>query len=112
MVKKTKSKITPGKVFDCFNGLIMLLLVIIMLYPFWYLIVGSLSSTAHIYSGKFLIWPDGFHTESYKAMLGNPKVGMAFLNSLFVTIVGTALSMLLIWEPMYCPSLTFPEEAS
>lgn len=98
---KKRKKYFGGTVFDMINGLIMLIIVLAMLYPFWYLIVGSVSSTAHIYSGKFLLWPDQLNLGSYQTMLSNGKVVRAFFTSLFVTIAGTAVSMTLTFMGAY-----------
>lgn len=101
MVMKSRKKMTAGRIFDIANAVFMTAIVLVMLYPFWYLMVGSISSTAHIYSGSFLVWPDQFNFASYRSMLGNIKVAKAFLNSIFITIVGTAISMTLTFMGAY-----------
>lgn len=83
------------------NGGILFLLTLVMLYPFWYIIVGSVSSTAHIYSGKFLLIPDQLDLQAYIVMLSNNRVIRSFFNSLFVTIAGTSLSMTLTFMGAY-----------
>ena len=79
----------------------MLLIGLIMLYPFWYILVGSVSSVEHIYSGRFLLWPDEFRTDAYTFMLKNKNVAASFLNSLFVTSIGTIISMTLSYMGAY-----------
>ena len=94
-MNKKRSAGWGGKAFDLFNAILMTGIVIVMLYPFWYILVGSVSSVEHIYSGKFLLWPDEFQTQAYEMMLKNRKVAASFLNSVFVTIVGTLTSLML-----------------
>ncbi len=100
-MNKKRSAGWGGKAFDLFNAILMTGIVIVMLYPFWYILVGSVSSVEHIYSGKFLLWPDEFQTQAYEMMLKNRKVAASFLNSVFVTIVGTLISMTLSYMGAY-----------
>ena len=42
-----------------------------------------------------LLWPDGLHWDSYQQVFRNNLVPVAYGNTLFVTLIGTAVSMLL-----------------
>jgi len=87
---------TPGDiVFTIFNTLFLGFILLVTLYPFWYICVGSVSSVAHIFKQGLLFWPDQFSTAAYEYVLKNPRIPRAFMNSLFITIVGTAISMIL-----------------
>jgi len=83
------------RVFNVFNSIFMILIIICTLYPFWYVIVCSFSSISHVTRSTVLLWPDGLHLESYQQVFRNNLVPVAYSNTLFVTIVGTAISMLL-----------------
>ena len=98
---KKISRLNSGRIFDILNTIIMLLIGLIMLYPFWYILVGSVSSVEHIYSGRFLLWPDEFRTDAYTFMLKNKNVAASFLNSLFVTSIGTIITMTLSYMGAY-----------
>lgn len=87
--------------FTIINTIALALLTLLMLYPFWYIVVGSVSSTNHIYSGRLLLLPDQINMEAYAAMLGNRRVIRSFFNSLFVTMSGTLLSMVLTFMGAY-----------
>ncbi len=89
---RKKRKLAP---FDILNIAIMLLVTVIMLYPFWYVFVGSFSSIGHLIKNGFVLWPDGIHLEAYKQVFRNSLVPTAYRNTLIVTIVGTAISMVL-----------------
>ncbi len=81
--------------FEGCNALFMAFMVLVTLYPFWYICVGSVSSIAHIMDGNFLIWPDQFSLNTYNYILVNPRIPLAYRNTLFITVVGTGLSMVL-----------------
>jgi putative aldouronate transport system permease protein len=81
-----------------FEGIIwfiMLFVVIVTLYPFWYICVGSVSSIAHIMKGNLLLWPDRFSISTYEFVLANPRIPRAYMNTIFITVVGTGISMVL-----------------
>ena len=82
-------------VFHIFNTLLMILILICTLYTFWYVIVSSLSSISHVTNSVVLLWPDGLHWDSYQQVFRNNLVPVAYGNTLFVTLIGTAVSMLL-----------------
>ncbi|MBQ8088104.1 MAG: carbohydrate ABC transporter permease, partial [Clostridia bacterium] len=82
-------------IFNVCNTLIMILILICTLYPFWYVIVTSFSSIAHVTNSTVLFWPDGIHLESYQQVFRNNLVPVAYGNTLYVTLIGTVISMVL-----------------
>lgn len=98
-------KLTRGeKTFRIINALILLLITVIMLYPFWYVIVCSFSSLSHIQNTTFILWPDGIHLESYKQVFRNDLVPTAYMNTLFITVTGTVISIVLTVIGAFCLS--------
>lgn len=81
--------------FNAVTYVVMTFVLIVTLYPFWYVVVGSLSSMAHLIKNGFVLWPDGLHLDAYAQVFRNDLVPVAYRNTLIVTIGGTALSMLL-----------------
>lgn len=83
------------RVFDWVNVLIMILVIIATLYPFWYVVVASVSSISHVTNSVVLLWPDGLHWDAYQQVMRNNLVPTAYMNTIFITLLGTAISMLL-----------------
>ena len=82
-------------VFNAITYLVMTIVLVVTLYPFWYVVVGSVSSMAHLIKNGFVLWPDGLHLDAYEQVFRNDLVPVAYRNTLIVTLGGTALSMLL-----------------
>lgn len=96
---------TKGEqVFRIFNTFVMLTVCAIMLYPFWYVLVCSLSSLKHVQNTTFILWPDGLHFDAYAQVFRNDMVPNAYRNTLIITFGGTALSMLLTILGAFCLS--------
>lgn len=92
---QVKQLSTGEKVFRVISTLILLLIIFVMLYPFWYVIVCSFSTLSHVQNTTFILWPDGLHLEAYQQVFRNELVPTAYGNTLFITIVGTLMSMFL-----------------
>ena len=83
---------TSERVFQVINYIILLLLGFTTLYPLWSTIVQSLSnaSTSDIYN----MWIKDFTFSAYSTLLQDKEIWMAYANTIFRTVVGTFLSVL------------------
>jgi putative aldouronate transport system permease protein len=77
------------------NYLILGVCSLFALFPFWYEIVSSVSSSRAITSGEVFLWPVEFNTEAYKRLFQDGQLFVAMRNTIVVTLVGTALNMIL-----------------
>ncbi|MFK7693102.1 carbohydrate ABC transporter permease [Paenibacillus sp. HJGM_3] len=75
------------------NQLILALLSLIALYPFWYEIVSSFSSSRAITAGEVSLWPVDFNTEAYKRLLEDGQLFVSMRNTVLVTVIGTLMNM-------------------
>lgn len=86
----------PTPVVRALKATVIALIVLIMLYPFWYVIVASLSTAQGLRQNTgFLLVPAQFTVEAYQTVLSGNIVMRSLLVSFFVTAVGTALSVVL-----------------
>jgi ABC-type glycerol-3-phosphate transport system permease component len=75
------------------KGLLIGAICIVMLYPLVYVIGMSFGTAESIQSGQ--LFPTSFSLEAYRSVLSGGVVTRAILNSVFITLVGTFLSVLL-----------------
>jgi len=81
-------------IFNIFGYISLTLLSIICLLPFYLIIVGSFTDEGMIIKKGFSLWITKFSVDGYKLCLKNPEsVGIAYLNTIIVTIIGTILSL-------------------
>jgi putative aldouronate transport system permease protein len=92
-----KTKETLGtRIFNFFNILFMILLMIISFYPLYYVACASFSAPINFMGHTgLLLWPDGFSLSSYQTVIRNPSISSGYLNTIFIVVVGVALSILL-----------------
>ena len=87
---------------------ILLLVVLIILIPILNIVAKSISDPKLVpYMKGWQFWPSGFDLINYKLIFSNSLIIRAFINSLFVTIVGTALSLVITGSAAY--ALTRPQ---
>jgi len=79
-------------IFTSFNYLFFAVFIFTILYPFWDLLLLSLSDSKTANSLGFRIWINEFTLSSYKYCFSNNKIGIAYFNSIFRTVVGTFLT--------------------
>jgi len=84
------------RVFDLVNGLIMIVLMIITLYPLLYVLFVSFSVPGEYmrYGGNLLWRPLGFSLASYKEVFRNPNIWSGYRNTLFIVAVGLVFNMI------------------
>ncbi|MFK4998832.1 carbohydrate ABC transporter permease [Bacillus sp. N9] len=83
------------QLFVRFNYVFLTVLGLIMLLPFLHVLAGSFSSGNAIMQGKVTIIPVDFTLLNFKAVLNDAAIWRAFGISVFVTVFGTAINLLL-----------------
>jgi putative aldouronate transport system permease protein len=85
----------PGLVVRTLKFLVLAATVVVMIYPFIYVIAVSFSNPKAYTPGDLLIWPREFTTAAYKLVLSGQTVPRALVVSILITVVGTFASMVL-----------------
>ena len=83
------------KIFHIIITIILTLFFIIVLYPCIYVISASFSSGDAVQAGKVVLWPVDLSIEGYKTVFNTSDVWIGFRNSLFYTIVGTSINIVM-----------------
>lgn len=92
-----KIKTTPQrKIFEIFNGLFLILLMIVTLYPLLYVLFASFSDPIQFmgYNG-LLFKPLGFTLAAYEKAFQHPLILSAYGMTLLIVVVGTTLNVIL-----------------
>lgn len=91
-VKRSKGE----RAFSVFNYIFLSLLIVLCLYPVWYVAVASFSNSNLLtqHTG-LLIKPVGWSIDAYKKVFKNPMIGRGYLNTLFILVVGVFLDLVM-----------------
>ena len=96
--KKSGQKIKEPigeRVFNIFNNVFMFLIMIIMVYPMWYVLVASFSESQKMVGFEGIMWlPRGLSLDSYRLMAKNPMVLRGYLNTIYIVVVSVSLNII------------------
>lgn len=83
------------RVFQGVNGVILTLVVLVTLYPFVNIVARSFSGEREIRSGDVTLWPKGFNLTTYEIVFSDSMFWRNYGNTVFYTVVSTAVAMVL-----------------
>lgn len=111
--EKNEMKIKTGideKIFYTINYILLAVFALMFLYPIVYVFSASVSKPYFIETGAVTLLPKGFNFEAFKNAAAIPGIWRAYANSIFITVVGTAVSMMFTISGAYVlskPELKF-----
>lgn len=89
-IKRSKGE----RAFQVFNYAFLTVVMMVCLYPVWYVAVASFSNSNLLTQHTGLLFkPAGFSIDAYKKVFQNPMIGKGYLNTLFILIVGVFLDL-------------------
>ena len=92
--KKNRIHLSLGcRAFDVFNVIFMFLFLLVTLYPFWYVVIVSLSDGKAVLSGQVSLIPVNFTFDTYRVVLRDSNIVTGFKNTVIYTTVGTLINL-------------------
>jgi len=68
---------------------------LIALFPLWYEVAASFSSSRAITAGEVMLWPIEFNLHAYDRLFNDGQILIGLRNTILITVVGTALNMIM-----------------
>ncbi len=107
--EKIKARRKKYSTMDIVVFLIMTILVILVIVPFWNAIVISFSTNEYYINHRFALWPGDFTWANYAALFERGSVLVtAYGNTIWVSIIGTLGGMVVMTMAAYVFSRQFP----
>lgn len=92
-IKTEKSTIA----FNVMGYVILTIISIACLLPFWVIITGSFTPEREIIAEGFKLWPSGISFDSYRAMFSNPtQIFDAYKVTIVLTVAGTIIGLFIM----------------
>ena len=89
-MKKKPSEIVASVILH----IIMVFLGLVTLYPFWHVIMYSISDPVKAMGGGIFLWPKGLSTIGFDILFKTNQVYVAYGNSIFLLTVGTSINVI------------------
>ena len=102
-MKRTKGDI----IFDTLNMIFWILSLVVILYPLWLILVASISSPDAVRQGKAFLLPVDVSWIGYEAVFQHKNFIRSYGNSVFYTLAGSGLSLIVTLMAAYALSRKF-----
>ncbi|WP_239615681.1 carbohydrate ABC transporter permease [Cohnella mopanensis] len=83
------------RAFTIVNYIVLSIVLIAVLYPLIYVVSASFSSSYAVLSGKVWLWPVDPSLDGYKAVFKNKNILTGFQNTVFYTVAGTLINIIM-----------------
>jgi putative aldouronate transport system permease protein len=83
------------RIFNAANYAFLSLCFLVVLYPLVFVVSSSFSSPEAVISGRVWLWPIDPTVEGYKLVFQSSEIWLGYGNTIFYTVVGTFINVLL-----------------
>lgn len=90
------------KLFNAALAALLAAFLLVELYPLYFVLIASVSDPYLVSTNQISLWPRGVTFEGYANVLKNDGIWLGYANSLFYTVVGTAMNLLLTLSCAFC----------
>ena len=90
------NKIHEGRsstAFNIFNIVLMCVMMLLVLYPIYYMMIVSVSNSTAVMTGQVRFLPVGCHLDVYRQFLTDPYFLTTYRNTAIITIMGTTINI-------------------
>ncbi|MDF2646318.1 MAG: sugar transporter permease [Paenibacillus sp.] len=74
---------------------LLLIVMLLVLYPLYFVLIASFSSPQLVLSGDIWLWPKGISWRGYEKLFQNREIMQGYGNTILYTVSGTAINLAL-----------------
>lgn len=93
MNKLSKAVSKADRIYYIVIDTFLILMLLAILYPLYFIVIASISDTDAIFNGEVFLYPIGFNLKGYAALFENRMIWTGYLNTIWYTLLGTAISI-------------------
>ncbi|WDH83145.1 carbohydrate ABC transporter permease [Paenibacillus urinalis] len=79
-------------------------LLIVLIYPIYFIIIASFSDPAAVANGQVWLFPKGFTLAGYQELLKHENIWIGYRNTILYTVIGTVISLVVNISAAYALS--------
>ncbi|MFD2701943.1 carbohydrate ABC transporter permease [Paenibacillus shunpengii] len=80
------------------------MLLIVLMYPIYFIIIASFSDPAAVANGQVWLFPKGFTLAGYQELLKHENIWIGYRNTILYTVIGTVISLVVNISAAYALS--------
>lgn len=89
-----RKRLTQDVFVNILFHLIAVIMILMVIYPLWFVIIASFSNPADVASGKVWIWPKVIDVRGYQKLFEQSQIWKSYLNTIIYTLVGTFVALI------------------
>jgi putative aldouronate transport system permease protein len=90
-----KDRSVGGRIFDSVNILLLVLFAMATTLPFIHIVGTSFASEHEVLTKDFILFPTQFSLDAYRVIFANDRIMHSLLVTVFITLAGTLINMLM-----------------
>ncbi|MGI6690051.1 MAG: carbohydrate ABC transporter permease [Christensenellales bacterium] len=102
--RKAMGRTRSDVIFDGVVFVVLTLTMLVVAYPLYFVVISSFSDPIAVAAGKVTFYPIGMTMEGYSKVLKEQTVLRGFLNSLWYTVLGVGINLLVTVPTSYALS--------
>jgi putative aldouronate transport system permease protein len=95
------------KLFDKINAILWVVILVIVIYPLWPIIIASVSDPDALLMGEVYLVPVNPSLIGYEAVFQHQELLRSYANSIYYTVVGSAISVMITMMAGYALTRMF-----
>ena len=88
-----KKKTWSEKLFTFFIYVMAIALMLVIVYPLWFVIIASFSNPADVANGNVWFWPKEWRLDGYLKLFEQRLIWRSYFNTIFYTVAGTLFAL-------------------
>ena len=93
-VRGTKIKLSRGDIiFNAIIYTIAVILILVTLYPMYFILIASISDATKVSSGQIMFWPQGVSLKAYRQLAEYAQLWVGYRNTILYAVVGTIITV-------------------
>ncbi|MBQ7841078.1 MAG: carbohydrate ABC transporter permease, partial [Lachnospiraceae bacterium] len=83
-------------IFKVICDLFLVLFVIVVFYPLYFVVIASFSDPVYVNSGSPLLYPKGLNFNGYIEVFRDKRIWSGYANTIYYTVCGTVLGTMIV----------------
>lgn len=91
-MRKIKA-LTRDKLVNIIFYIIAIIMILLVVYPLWFVIIASFSNPADVANGEVWLWPKKWDISGYRELFKQSQLWTSYANTIMYTLVGSFIAL-------------------
>lgn len=90
---KKKKALSGDKIVNVIFYIIAIVMILLIIYPLWFVVIASFSNPADVANGEVWLWPKRWDLSGYIELFKQKQLWTSYRNTILYTLVGTLIAL-------------------